>query len=192
MRISRQIDLVGVPAKPSRKWIGWAVVVVLSAIELLANLHGRPSIIKSTEALAGFVDLMSQMSPMVQSFARCAARGDVGSGLMLALNVAFYPLKLAALCYAHPANIRIQGNRSRRFFGEAYAFLIALVALVPTYIWVWRFSSGDMGLASVNRRTHALCAGGYPAYFAALLESGLSLLCAYVSAVLLLAIFRRN
>ncbi|WP_139200884.1 hypothetical protein [Polaromonas sp. JS666] len=169
--------------------IGWGVVIGLSFLELMASLYGRPSVLVPYPEITAFVAAVGQWVPMVQSFARCAAGLDTGSGLMLALDAVFFPIKLVALYYAHPRQLLQLVRGWRAVWGAFYVFLFAAVALVPTYIWGWLFAPGDAGLASINRKTSALCAGGGAAFFAALIQGGFALSCAYFSVVILRSVF---
>ena len=190
MRVTQSIDLVQ-PGAPRRNAIvGWGIVVGLTFLEMLAVLFGKPSVLKAYPLIASFVAAVGEWIPLVQSFGRCAARVDAGSGLMLALNVVFFPIKLAALYFAHPKKIANPDRGWRGIFGVLYVFLIALVALVPTYIYGWIFAPGDSGLGAINKKTSALCHGGLSGFFSGMIQSGFSLLCAYVSLVIFIGILR--
>lgn len=189
MKLSKTIDLIETTPNRQRLFIGWGIVIGLSLFELLAVLYGRPSALANYPVLTKFVSVIGEWVPLVQSFSRCAARFDAGSGLMLALNVVFFPIKLAALYYAHPKKLSNPDKGLRAIWGSFYMFLIALVATIPTYIWLL-FAPGDSGLASINKKTSALCSGGLPAFMAEVVQGGFALLGAYVSLVIFIGIFR--
>jgi len=177
-------------ARSRRLIIGWGVVIGLSFLELLAALYGRPSVLVPYPAITELVSAVGQWIPMVQSFARCAARLDTGGGLMLALNMAFFPVKLAALYYAYPISSKSPNKGLKAFLGGLYVLLYALVGLVPAYVWGFYFDPGDMGLNSLNRKASALCSGGFSGFVVELIQGGFALLCALFSLNLFASIFR--
>ena len=190
MTASHINDPIQSSADHRRLIIGWSIVAGLSFSELMGALYGRPSVLAPYPAITAFVAAVGQWVPMVHSFARCAARLDAGSGLMLALNVAFFPVKLAALYYAYPTSSKSPHKGFKAFFGGVYVLLYALVGLVPAYVWLYYFDPGDMGLNSLNRKTSALCAGGWGGFITQLIQGGFALVCALFSLILLSAIFR--
>lgn len=190
MKAAQSIDPAQSPVTRSRLIIGWGIVIGLSLLELTAALYGRPSVLATYPAIAAFVGATGQWVPMVQSFAHCAARFDAGSGLMLALNVAFFPVKLIALYCAYPIRLEILHKGLKALFGGFYVLMYALVGLVPAYIWGYYFDAGDMGLNSLNRKASALCAGGWSGFTTQLVQGGFALVCAFFSVILFTGIFR--
>jgi hypothetical protein len=169
---------------------GWTVVLCLTLVELAAVTHGTPSAIRRYPALGEFVTTVGQWVPMVQSFDRCAAASNAGTGLMLALMAVFFPIKLAAIYYAHPQKLSNPDRGWRGAFGMFYVVLFALVGLVPAYVFGWIFSPGGSGLASIDRKTSLLCGGGLPAFVTGTMQSSFALLCAYASACVLVFLLR--
>jgi hypothetical protein len=190
LKAVQSIDPVQPPVTRSRLIIGWSVVIGLSFLELMAAVYGRPSVLTPYPAITAFVAAVGQWVPMVHSFARCAARLDSGSGLMLALNMAFLPVKLMALYYAYPISLKSPDRGLKAFMGGFYVLLYALVGLVPAYIWGYYFDPGDMGLNSLNRKASALCSGGFSGFTVALIQGGFALVCAFFSLILFAGIFR--
>jgi hypothetical protein len=175
----------------ARHFIGWGVFIFLSCLELLAALYARPSVLVQIPFLLVFVQQVGEWIPLVESFSRCAAKLDSGSGLMLALNVVFFPIKLAAVYYAHPKKMQNPDTGLKAVFGTFYVFMIALVALVPTVLWFggW-FAPGDYGLASINNKVNAICHGGTSGFFATFLQGGFAITCAYMSLAIFIGIGR--
>jgi hypothetical protein len=127
----------------------------------------------------------------VDSFARCAAKLDTGSGLMLALNAVLFPFKLAAIYYAHPKKMQNPDKGWKAVFGTFYVFMIALVALVPLYLWFGGLvAPGDYGLSTINRKVKSLCIGGFPGFRASLIQGGFALAGTYVSLLIFISIGR--
>jgi hypothetical protein len=173
-----------------RRYAGWAIVIVLSIVELVALFYGKPSELQRHPAAMAFVTVVGYSVPMVQAFTLCSAAANVGSGFMLALNVVFFPLKLAAIYLAHPRRFLTYSRGLRGAFAGFYALLIGLVALVPTYIYGWMLAPGDYALPSLERKVSALCSGGVAAFLTATLQSGFALLCSYAAVVILVGAAR--
>jgi hypothetical protein len=173
-----------------RRLIGWGVVVGLTMLELLAALLARPSVLQGYPFAAAFIDAVGDWIPVVESFSRCAATRDATSGLVLVLNFVFLPVKLAALCYAHPFFPRPTPYRGwRRAWAVTSAILVGALALVPLYLWS-TLEPTVYGLRSLDRKIDALCSGGIDSFLAATLQGGFALLGAYAAVLVIAAMLR--
>lgn len=193
MQISKSMTLVeNQSGITTRRLVGWGIVVTLCFLELLAALYAAPSVLIRTPWVLGLVEKIGEWVPLVQSFSRCAAKLDSGSGLMLALNVIFFPIKLGAIYYAHPKKLQNPDKGWKAAFGTFYVFLIALVALVPILLFYvgWGNVAESTGLSSIDRKMVALCRGGTAGFIASVIQGGFAMLGAYVSLIIFLGIGR--
>lgn len=190
MKITENVTAVTPELPKHRLYVGWCILIGLTLLELLAVLYGKPSALQPYPFISAFVRAVGEWVPVVQSFGRCAAQVDAGTGLMLALNATFFPFKLAAVYFAHPKKLTNPDQGWRAVWGMFYMLLIAVVALLPAYIWGWMFAPGDIGLASINKKTSTLCSGGWDAFVSASIQGGFAVLGAYVSIVIFVGLAR--
>lgn len=182
--------------------VGMSVVVAMYLMEWLAALHGGQSKLQQLPTLSAFVDFMAQWVMPIARFGRCAVPSDAGTALMIALSAAFFPLKLGALCYAFPArplptasNWRdtLGGTYSKAAWRIFYAVMIAVVCLVPTWIFFgppFSQPSTENSLAISRVREAAMCKGGTPAFVAWGLYSTFAIASAFVSVTIVKSLSR--
>lgn len=192
MKITENVTAVTPELPKHRLYVGWCILIGLTLLELLAVLYGKPSALQPYPFISAFVRAVGEWVPVVQSFGRCAAQVDAGTGLMLALNATFFPFKLAAVYFAHPKKLTNPDQGWRAVWGMFYMFLIAVVALVPVLMFYvgWGNAGEPSDLLSVRRKFSALCAGGPQAFIAAQIQSGFALLCAFTSVVIFVGLAR--
>jgi hypothetical protein len=178
-----------------RLLVGFILVFLLYAIELLAVLYGRPSaLIKSLPWLLAFVQALAAWVPVIAKLELCNAAADTGTGLMLSFSVVFFPLKLAALYYAFPSTVPSPELSWKEMWGGTwpsaawnsfYALMIAIACLLPAVaVYGPLFDPAVPAPAELPRaraRQIALCVGGERAFLAWLGYRALCLAAAFMS-----------
>jgi fatty acid desaturase len=71
-----------------------------------------------------------------------------------------------------------------------YLLFIAFMTALPVFMYLARLSPQESGLASINRKTSALCQGGFPAFHTAMFYSGFALVASYISIVIFVGLGR--